>query len=110
MTLLFWLLVGHSLCDFGLQGELLVRGKNRHVKPTYIPPGQTVQRIWPYCLSAHALMHAGAVALVTGSLTLGLLEFVLHWLIDFAKCEAWTTTHSDQALHVVCKIAWAVIT
>lgn len=105
----FWLLVGHALADFPLQGDFIARGKNRHVKPTYIPPGQTPQTIWPYCLSAHALIHAGFVAAITGSFALGLAELVLHWLIDFAKCESWTGIHSDQALHVACKILWVLL-
>lgn len=84
----------------------MARGKNRHNKPQNIPPGQHPQKIWPYWLTSHALIHAGAVALITGSVALGVLEFVLHSHIDFAKCENWTGIHVDQALHIACKIAY----
>jgi hypothetical protein len=43
---------------------------------------------------------------VTGSATLGLLETVAHWAIDFGKCEKWYSIHVDQALHLLCKVAW----
>ena len=53
----------------------------------------------------HDLIQAGAVWIVTGHTGLAALEFVLHWIIDFAKCENWTGVHTDQALHVACKVA-----
>jgi hypothetical protein len=64
---------------------------------------------WYYWLSAHTLVHGGAVFLITGSLTLGVLETVVHWLIDFGKCEGWFGIHVDQALHVGCKVLWCVL-
>lgn len=125
MTVLFWLLVGHAVADYPLQGDFLARGKNHRAPLPGVP--------WWICLVNHAAMHAGMVALVTGSIALGLVEFVLHCVIDYAKCdglfdrsaywdvavwgdaiaaekeasdrEAFTI---DQALHVVCKVGFAI--
>ncbi len=97
-AVLWWLLVGHAVADFALQIDSMARGKNRHRKPE--------QTVWPYWLTSHALIHGGAVALATGVPALGALEAVSHWLIDFGKCENWYGIHTDQALHVWCKVAW----
>jgi hypothetical protein len=99
-TILFWLLVGHALCDFPLQGEYLAACKRRAHR-------HGAGGMWVFGLSAHALIHAGAVALVTGSIGLGLCEFAAHWTIDCLKCEGKISTATDQALHFVCKLAWA---
>lgn len=101
----FWLLVGHALCDFSLQSDAMARGKNRHSPLTNVPPGAKPTVIWPYWLGAHALIHGGAVALITGSVAFGVLEFGFHVMIDVMKCENITTLHQDQALHVLCKLA-----
>lgn len=104
----FYLIAGHALCDFALQSSDMAKGKNRHavVDPSKIPPGQKVMTVWPYWLSSHALIHGGAVALITGIWWMGLAEAGIHWVIDFAKCENWTGIHTDQALHVACKLLW----
>lgn len=115
MSLFFWLLVGHALADYPLQGDFLARAKARKGIPSVA---------WPIALGAHSIIHAGAVALITGSIALGLAEFAIHCLIDYAKCEGWLVAvwtparddraHRDafiidQALHVACKIVWAVL-
>ena len=104
MELLFQLLIGHAGADFGLQSDAMARGKNRHLPPADVPPGQTPMTMWPYWLTSHALIHAGAVWVVTGRPELAAVEMAAHWLIDFAKCENWTGIHVDQALHVACKV------
>ena len=111
MITLFYLIVGHALADFALQSGDMAKGKNRNifVDPLGLPPGQKPMVIWPYWLTSHALIHGGAVSLITGIWWLGLLEFVVHWGIDFAKCENWTGIHTDQALHVVCKLVWVAL-
>ncbi len=101
MTLVFWLLVAHFVADYPLQGDTTAREKNRHART---PLQQHVP--WYYWLTAHALMHGGAVALVTGSAALGAAETLAHWLIDFGKCERWFSIHVDQALHLACKALW----
>jgi hypothetical protein len=102
LTMLWWLLVGHALCDYPLQGDFLARGKN-HTLPMHfgIP--------WVHCLTAHALIQAGMVALATGRVSLGVAEFVAHWLIDYGKSDKRFGIHTDQALHILCKLAWVAI-
>ena len=99
----FALLVGHAVCDYPLQAGPMAAEKCRR-------SATDLQRSvpWYYWLSAHALIHGGAVGLITGSLFLGLLETVVHWFIDFGKCEDWYGIHVDQALHVGCKVVWCV--
>lgn len=108
-SVIFWLLVAHAVADYPLQSDWMAKAKNRHQPLGYVPAGQTPQAIWPWVLSAHAATHGGAVALATGSVELGIAEFVLHWLIDAAKCENLTGIHTDQMLHIACKVLWAVL-
>mgnify|MGYP001368228708 CR=1 FL=1 len=100
------LLIAHTLCDQPLQGPFLALHKNRH----YRPQDSTLPQpsLWLYCLSAHSLIHAGGVWLVTGSYFLGIIEFVLHWLIDFLKEEKIINLHVDQLLHVTCKVVYII--
>jgi len=104
--LLFKLFVAHAIADFALQSEAMAKGKNRHRKPDYIPQGQKAIRCWPYWLTAHALINGGAVYFATGSVLIGLIELVLHWIIDFAKCENWTSPHDDQFFHICFKMLY----
>lgn len=96
---LFWLLVGHGIADYPLQGDFLARGKNHRLPLPGVP--------WQQCLLWHAAIHAGAVALVTRSVGFGCAEFVAHVAIDYGKCDGWYGFHSDQAIHVLCKVVWA---
>jgi Protein of unknown function (DUF3307) len=109
LWLLAKLLIGHALADFPLQGDAMARGKNRHSVPVGIPPGQKPVAVWFHYLTAHALIHAGAVWMITGNHWLGLAEGMVHWVIDFVKCENWTDPHEDQLLHIACKVVWAFI-
>lgn len=107
-ALLFALIIGHALADYPLQGKFLAIRKNRHIKSIDYT-GDSPPQLWVYCLSAHSLVHAGAVWMifagfgVVTAVVYAFLEFVLHWLIDFAKCEKWTNFHQDQALHLISK-------
>lgn len=103
-ALLFALLVGHAVADYPLQGDFLARGKNHKLPIPGVPFYQ--------CLLAHAVMHGGMVYALTGQLWLGLLETALHTVIDWAKCQGLfgigaRAFNIDQALHVVCKVAYA---
>ena len=102
--MLFWLVVGHAVSDFSLQGEAMAKFKNRrnHRDHKLVPH-------WLYWSSAHALEHGAFVALVTGSIVLGLCETLSHWAIDFGKCEGRCGPHTDQWLHLGCKVLWASI-
>lgn len=99
--LLFFLLVGHALCDYPLQGDFLARGKNHRAPIPGVP--------WWQCLLAHALIQGGMVTVVTGSLWLGLAEFILHGVIDYGKSEGWYSYNVDQLLHVLSKALWVVM-
>ncbi|WP_223999015.1 DUF3307 domain-containing protein [Aureimonas sp. SA4125] len=92
------LVAAHAVADYPLQGDFLSRAKNR-VSPVVGVP-------WYQALGAHAAIHAGAVGIVTGSLALGLAEFVAHAVIDDLKCRGRISYITDQALHVACKAAW----
>ena len=102
--LLFKLLVGHAVADFALQSTAMSRGKNRNIKPEYIPKGQTLTPTWFYWLTAHALIHGGCVYFITGVLYLGLFETFTHWIIDYVKCDNWLNPHTDQLLHLLSKV------
>jgi hypothetical protein len=107
MILFFQLLIGHAIADFVMQSDTMARAKLRHsdfaaAQGPNFPP-------WYYWLGAHALVHGGAVYLVTGSALLGAAEVLLHSAIDFAKSERWIGFHVDQALHILCKAAYCVI-
>lgn len=108
IELFFYLLVGHAVADFALQPDSMGKGKNRNRKidRSAIPPGQKYVACWPYWLTAHALVHGGAVAVITGVWWLGLIETAAHWTIDFCKCDNKITVHQDQSLHIGCKIVY----
>lgn len=101
MIVFFWLLVGHALADYPLQGDFLSKAKNHRAPLLGID--------WQIALFNHAVIHAGAVAFVTGSMALGLVEGVIHFAIDWLKCDGRTSFRTDQALHLLCKIAWACV-
>lgn len=109
MSLLLQLLIVHALADFPLQGDVMAKGKNWNRKPDNIPLGQKPMAVWFHYLTAHALIHAGAVWLITGNMWFGVAELALHWILDFMKCENWTNPHQDQLLHIGCKIAYVIL-
>lgn len=95
------MVIGHMLADFPLQGDYLARAKLRTAGFPGVP--------WYYALFAHSAIHAGVVGLITGSVLCMVLELVLHMTIDFAKGEEEIDFATDQALHIVCKVAWALL-
>lgn len=99
MTLLFLLIAAHALCDYPLQGDFLARAKNATAPLPGVP--------WWQALGAHAAIHGGAVALLTGYWPLGLAEAGMHFVIDHAKCRGLLSFNEDQAWHVGCKVLWA---
>lgn len=84
---------------YPLQGAHLARAKHRTDPDPSTP--------WYQAPGAHAAIHAGAVGLVTGSVTLALAEFAAHAVIDDAKCAGRIGFNTDQALHIACKALWA---
>lgn len=108
MELFLYLLMGHAVADFALQSSDMAQGKNRNRKTTP-PPGAKYQPTWHYWLSAHSLIHGAAVTIITGVWWLGLAETICHWLIDFGKCDNLYGIHTDQWLHIGCKVLWVFI-
>lgn len=95
------LLAGHALADYPLQGDFLAKAKNRANPIPGVP--------WYHGLFPHALIHGGTVALITGIWWLGLAETIIHAATDDAKCMGRIGFNTDQAIHVACKVLWAVI-
>jgi len=95
------LLAGHAVADYPLQGDFLAKAKNRANPIPGVP--------WYHGLLPHAAIHGGMVGLITGSLTLGVAEFVAHCFIDDAKCMGRISYNTDQALHVACKVLWVAL-
>lgn len=107
LDLLFQFFVLHALLDFALQPNVMASAKCRHSRYHQragddFPP-------WYYWLGAHSLGHGGAVYIISGNLALGLVETVLHALIDHVKCEKKTSIAIDQGLHILCKVAYCII-
>lgn len=101
--MLFQLIATHFLCDYPLQGDFIGKFKNRHISGCPVP--------WWHLMIAHSFIHGLGVAIVTGSLTFALIETVLHFFIDIAKCEGVTDINIDQFLHILCKLTyWAILT
>lgn len=102
MIEVFLLLVfAHFLADYPLQGEFLAKGKN-HKSPI---PGVPFY----HPLIAHAAIHGGFVGIITGSALLGVLEALIHTLIDYLKCDGQISYHVDQVLHILCKVIWVIL-
>jgi len=101
IALFFWLVVGHALADYPLQGDFLAKAKNRTAPIPGFP--------WWQALGAHAVIHGGFVAFIAGYIWLGLAEIVLHFITDDLKCRGKIGLNTDQAIHIACKAAWAFI-
>jgi hypothetical protein len=108
MKKLLLLFAAHALCDYPLQGDFLARGKN-HKALRSVEYQQAVGMPWQQALLAHALIHAGAVLLITESLPCALGELALHAATDYAKCDGRLTFNQDQAIHYGSKVVWAAI-
>ncbi|MEM7387092.1 MAG: DUF3307 domain-containing protein [Verrucomicrobiota bacterium] len=108
LVLFYALLIGHALADFPLQGSFLAMAKDSSTDLEQATGRAWPRGTWVYCLTMHSLIHGGTVWLLTGSLLFSLIEFVLHWLIDFAKSNQMTSFYADQALHILCKAIYVV--
>ncbi|MES2661045.1 MAG: DUF3307 domain-containing protein [Verrucomicrobiota bacterium] len=94
-------LVMHALADFPLQGDYIAKQKARRQADS--------NSVWIIALTAHCIIHAGGVWLVSGSLALGCVEFVLHAMIDIGKGEEKFGLVADQTMHVACKLAYVLL-
>ena len=100
--ILFLLIAAHFLCDYPLQSDFLAIGKGSFAKPHNGIP-------WYHCMAAHAWIHGLAVAVILDDWRYGVAELVFHFAIDTLKCLKKTNIHTDQVLHIACKVAWYVI-
>jgi hypothetical protein len=101
---LFLMIAAHAALDYALQGDTVAINKNPNANTPlqkHVP--------WYYWLASHALVHGGAVALITGSAGLGVAETAAHFAIDYGKCSGKYSIHIDQLLHMVCKLVWLLV-
>ena len=101
LTLFLLMVFVHFLADYPLQGDFLAKAKNRTAPIPDVP--------WRQALGAHAGIHALGVYLITHSVALAVVEWVLHALIDDAKCRGKLTFNQDQFLHIACKAGYLAL-
>ncbi len=99
-NVLLLLLMCHLIGDFVLQSSAMAEGKQPSSK-------SSINFTW--WLTAHGATHGLLVIVVTGVPLLGLLELILHCLIDYGKCKKIYSFETDQFFHFICKIAWSLI-
>lgn len=100
--MLYWLLVGHTIADYALQTEFMVLHKN----PKTIEYTHTYGPWW-WTMLAHAGINGAFVSLLTGNIVYGMVETVLHFLLDWAKCLGKINAVEDQAGHILSKFVLA---
>lgn len=98
--LLLTLVMGHFLADFAFQSDRMAVEKCSGCDQT-LP--------WYWWLGAHAAIHGFLVTVITGLPWLGLVEWMVHSLIDFCKCRRLYRLATDQFLHLLCKGVWVLI-
>jgi hypothetical protein len=97
---IFLLIGAHFLADFSLQTEYMSKFKN--------PGTRNSDHPWWIIMAAHCSVHALFVGVITGSLILGLIEFILHFTYDYLKCKERLSYLEDQSLHVFTKILFGI--
>jgi len=94
----------HAIADYALQNNRLNRWKNvNEAIPVIEKP------TWVFALTAHAMTNGAVLYLMTGNITLGIVETILHWFIDLFRCNEIYSFHVDQALHLITKIVYIVL-
>lgn len=101
VTVFFLLLTGHALADYALQNDFVAQAKNHTTA--------LGKQFWHWVLPSHGLIHGGMVFLATGSIYLGIIETVVHTVIDYLKCDGRLTFNGDQLLHVLCKVIYVAV-
>jgi hypothetical protein len=103
LNLFILLIGGHFIGDYVLQNDAIALGKNRKADPARLGVN------WFYWMGSHAVTHGFIVGLITQSVALGIIETILHFIIDDIKCMDGINLHIDQALHFICKILYIAI-
>ncbi len=103
LTIGLFLVIGHFIADYVFQTDAIAIGKNNKINHSHL----TVP--WYYWMLTHSMVHGLAVYLITNSVILLLAEVFAHFLIDFSKCRGWIGLHTDQILHISCKIAYIAV-
>ena len=98
--LLITMVLGHFVGDYALQSDRMAVEKCA---------GKDVTLSWKWWLCAHTAIHGFIVAVITGLPWLGIAEWIIHAGIDICKCRGYYRLRTDQALHLLCKVAWTVI-
>lgn len=98
--LLFVLLGAHSFFDYAGQGDFMAKAKNASAPIPGVP-------FW-HALISHSVIQGAAVAFITGLPVLGIAEMVIHGITDHLKCLGKISFTTDQAIHVLCKVAWVI--
>lgn len=101
LEMLILLVSAHALADYALQGDFMAKAKNHTTPISGVPFYQP--------LLAHSAIHAGFVLVITGSVVLAVAEFVIHTITDWVKCDGRISYNIDQAIHIACKVLWAMI-
>ena len=100
LNLLILLVLAHFVCDFVLQSDRMAVEKS---------PGRDDTLHWSWWLGSHAATHGLAVALLTDVPLLGLMETLLHAIIDWLKIRSRFALVVDQSLHLLCKLTWVLL-
>lgn len=93
-----YLIAGHYLADFPLQGDFMAKYK--------VPKSID---FWFHVMIGHCAIHAGFVALITHNPVLAVAEFATHMALDTLKCRGKLNFNQDQAGHILCKILWTFL-
>lgn len=102
IRIFYELILAHAFFDLAAQSQYISYYKN----PLNVHPHGTY---WPFVLVGHGLINGLGVYIVTGKISLSILETICHAIIDFGSCLRWYPIFVDQGLHLMCKILWTVI-
>lgn len=126
------LIFGHFLGDFVFQNQTMADKKNRKSdlqnkgyhntqKDISDEIGKVLQiqtkdyfhksykMTWFYWMLTHGIVHGILVYFVVGNLWFGVIEVILHIIIDILKTEGKTTIHVDQLLHLITKVLYMIM-
>ena len=95
LNLLILLVLGHFVCDFVLQSDRMAVEKM---------PGRDSTLHWSWWLGSHAATHGPAVALLTDVPLLGMMETLLHAMINGQ--EVALASHSLWTRAFTCSANW----